>query len=193
MIRDAIAESRLFFTADTHFGSMRHLELSKRPFDSVEEMDDAIVDNWNAKVPEDGLVIHQGDFGDLGVLDRLNGNILLLPGNYDHTVEFLDGMMPWQSCEKMLMLAGMRYSITTGAMMEHSSGLQLTHEPSNADWTIDEFVLYAHCHCQKFKRGGVNVGVDCHHFRPLSLDEVLFWSTAVMVFYDEEVFHPGRS
>ena len=35
----------LYFTSDTHFGSERTLELSRRPFNSVFEMDETIIKN----------------------------------------------------------------------------------------------------------------------------------------------------
>ena len=35
--------SKIWFTSDTHFSSERTLELSKRPFKSVEEMDKILI------------------------------------------------------------------------------------------------------------------------------------------------------
>lgn len=50
----------LFFTADTHFGSQRTLELSKRQFDSVHNMDMQMVSNWNKKITCNDIVYHLG-------------------------------------------------------------------------------------------------------------------------------------
>ena len=50
-----------YFTSDTHFGSPRTLELSKRPFNSVREMDRTIISNWNNTVGEEDIVYHLGD------------------------------------------------------------------------------------------------------------------------------------
>ena len=44
--------SKIWFTSDTHFSSERTLELSKRPFRSVEEMDKILIENWNSVVGE---------------------------------------------------------------------------------------------------------------------------------------------
>lgn len=55
-------------------------------------MDQTLINNWNSVVPEDGIVIHCGDFmlahkGDVSeymkYINKLNGKILLLRGNHD--------------------------------------------------------------------------------------------------------------
>ncbi len=51
----------IFLTSDTHFGHGRILELSHRPFDSIEQHDDEIVRRWNEVVGPKDTVIHLGD------------------------------------------------------------------------------------------------------------------------------------
>ena len=53
---------KLFFTADTHFGHANIIKYCHRPFATVEEMDEALVRNWNAVVSPDATVFHLGDF-----------------------------------------------------------------------------------------------------------------------------------
>ena len=77
-----------FFTADTHFGDHRTLNIHKRPFASVAEMDDALEHAWNAAVGPDDEVWHLGDFARTAavaarVLPRLNGTKHLILGNND--------------------------------------------------------------------------------------------------------------
>lgn len=80
---------KVWFTADTHFGHARIIEYCKRPFASVEEMDEALVANWNAVVGPDDEVWHLGDFAGrnadmaAGYRARLNGRIHLIWGNHD--------------------------------------------------------------------------------------------------------------
>jgi calcineurin-like phosphoesterase family protein len=78
----------VFFTSDTHFGDHRTLNLHKRPFAGVAEMDAALVAGWNAVVRADDEIWHLGDFarrGDAvtGLLARLHGRKHLVCGNND--------------------------------------------------------------------------------------------------------------
>ena len=51
----------IFFTADTHFGDHRTINIHRRSFTSVAEMDEAIVSGWNAVVGAGDEVWHLGD------------------------------------------------------------------------------------------------------------------------------------
>jgi calcineurin-like phosphoesterase family protein len=78
----------VFFTSDTHFGDHRTLNIWKRPFGSVTEMDSALVRAWNEIVGEGDTVWHLGDFArrpsDVpALLARLRGVKHLVRGNND--------------------------------------------------------------------------------------------------------------
>ena len=82
--------SRVFLISDTHFFHQKVLEFEKeaRPFSSVEEMNETIVDRWNKTVTKRDTVWHLGDvcFGhvsNLSILKRLNGTKNLILGNHD--------------------------------------------------------------------------------------------------------------
>lgn len=84
--------TRTFFTGDTHFGHANVIKYANRPFASVEEMDEAMVANWNAVVGDHEDVYHLGDFAFykkvervLAVLCRLRGRKHLIFGNHDKT------------------------------------------------------------------------------------------------------------
>ncbi|HNA90554.1 MAG TPA: hypothetical protein PK989_14665, partial [Anaerolineales bacterium] len=52
-----------------------------------------------------------------------------------------------------------------------------------------EFFLFGHVHqLQMVKRNGLNVGTDCHFFRPIDLQVVLFYRNAIYLHYDDNVF-----
>lgn len=78
-----------FFTSDTHFGHENIIKFCKRPFSSVEEMNEALVENWNKVVSDTDTVFHLGDFAFggssvwNGILSRLKGQIYLVIGNHD--------------------------------------------------------------------------------------------------------------
>ena len=52
----------VYFTADQHFSHAGIIGLCKRPFRSIEEMDEAMIANWNTVVGPDDDVWHLGDF-----------------------------------------------------------------------------------------------------------------------------------
>jgi calcineurin-like phosphoesterase family protein len=78
----------LFFTADTHFGDHRTINIWRRPFASVAEMDALLIARWNATVGPEDEVWHLGDVARkpaevAGLLGRLHGRKHLLRGNND--------------------------------------------------------------------------------------------------------------
>src|SRR5262245_11646673 len=53
---------RLAFPSDHHWGHAAARSLYRRPFTSVAEMDQVMIDRWNAVVEPDDEVWHLGDF-----------------------------------------------------------------------------------------------------------------------------------
>lgn len=80
---------QVFFTSDHHFGHQNIISYCARPWDSVEEMTEGLVEAWNETVHPDDLVYYLGDFAmgriddTLPIVGRLNGTKLLVPGNHD--------------------------------------------------------------------------------------------------------------
>lgn len=79
--------SEVFVISDTHFGHTNIIKYCNRPFNSVEEMDEALIENWNSVVGSQDKVYHLGDVTlsakKLAILDRLKGNKVLIRGNHD--------------------------------------------------------------------------------------------------------------
>ena len=78
----------VFFTSDTHFGDHRTINIWRRPFASVAEMDSVLIEAWNAVVGPEDEVWHLGDVARKanevpGLLERLNGRKYLVRGNND--------------------------------------------------------------------------------------------------------------
>ena len=80
----------LFFTADTHLGHANIIRHCERPFASVQEMDEAILKEINAKVCEADTLYVLGDFAHRGRSRRHYRSLIrckdvrLLLGNHDH-------------------------------------------------------------------------------------------------------------
>lgn len=83
------AFTRKFYVADTHFGHEAILGFCNRPFSTVAEMDEYMVDRWNSTVGENDIVWHLGDFsfGDpeaaIRIHRKLRGRKYLVLGNHD--------------------------------------------------------------------------------------------------------------
>ena len=173
--------SKTWFTADTHFGHQRTLELWKRPFQSVSEMDWEIIKRWNIVVSDKDIVYHLGDFGNPDMIKYLKGKcIKFLTGNYDD-----DALIATLQRDKRVEM------IQLGTIIEVDNiEFGLIHAPEDA-MPIDDtfFYLFGHIHqAQMVKENGLNVGVDCHKFSPIDVETVLFYHNAICNHYDENVF-----
>ena len=77
-----------YYIGDLHFGHKKVLEFDDRPFKTVEEMNETIIENWNNVVTKNDDVYILGDMfwkNDLAedIMPRLNGNKYLILGNHD--------------------------------------------------------------------------------------------------------------
>ena len=84
----------VFLVSDTHFGHKGVCHFTRndgvtklRPFDTPEEMDEFMVEAWNARVRPNDKVYHLGDVvmsrRSLSIMNRLNGDKVLIRGNHD--------------------------------------------------------------------------------------------------------------
>ena len=163
-----------FFTSDTHFG--HYLPALKRPFIGY-EMDELMVKNWNNSVKSGDDVWFLGDFclhtpeSVMKILfSRLNGNKHLLKGNHDQNNKVTK--LPWGSVHDVHMFK-MPDSYNLNASIP---GIWLSHYPHRSWPQSFHGSLHLHGHSHGHLPPYVNsldVGVDCHNFKPLSLDEVL--------------------
>jgi calcineurin-like phosphoesterase family protein len=84
----------VFLVSDTHFGHAGVCRFTRadgvtklRPWDTAEEMDEAMIKAWNDRVKPQDKVYHCGDAvinrRALPTLARLNGDKILIRGNHD--------------------------------------------------------------------------------------------------------------
>lgn len=156
-----------FFTSDTHFGDHRTLNIHKRRFASVAEMDETLISRWNDAVGEGDEVWHLGDFArklaDVpALLHRLNGRKHLVRGNNDPAG--VEALPFWASVSdyRELELGGRR--------------LILCHYPFRS-WNGQHrgaINLHGHSHGRlKPLPRQFDVGVDPRDFRPVTLDQII--------------------
>ena len=79
----------VFFTSDTHFYHQPSFLWEPRGFTNVEEMNEALVENWNSVVKPEDEVYNLGDMAltdpedSLKYLKQLNGKHWWIYGNHD--------------------------------------------------------------------------------------------------------------
>lgn len=164
--------NNIFFTSDTHFGHTNIMRYSNRPFESVQEMDAEIIRRWNEVVGPTDHVYHLGDFSFrkegriYEILMQLNGKIHFIWGNHDQTIqrsESLQGMFEWCRNYYELRHNGDKFILFHYPIFEWNK----MHRGS--------YHLFGHVHGSTPGRGGrsMDVGVDCHDFYPIHIDEVV--------------------
>ena len=158
----------LFFTSDQHFGHGGARALFRRPFDTVAEMDEAMVARWNEVVRPGDEVWHLGDFavrqsarrtGDL--LDALAGTKHLIAGNNDGPAT--TGLAGWASVE------------TYAELEVDGTWLILCHYPLRSWNRMSRGALNLHGHSHGRHAPlprQVDVGVDLWDFRPITLAKI---------------------
>lgn len=184
-----------FFSSDLHIGHARINELAQRPFSSVEEMDQAIVDRWNAVVSTRDTVYVLGDVAlgkielSLARVSQLNGYKILVPGNHDRV--FSGNREPhrlrfwpvYGQVFSMIWPEQVRFLMRSGRVV------RLCHYPSQGDSReFDRYVtlrppddgvplLHGHTHSHEKISGprSFHVGVDAHDFTPVSEKEIEEW------------------
>lgn len=84
----------IYFTADLHLGHKNIIEYSNRPFHSIQEMDDCLINNWNNTINDSDEIYILGDL------------TFYMPKKAVDLVHHLDiGIDAWTE-PKMLKLAG---------------------------------------------------------------------------------------
>lgn len=172
------------FSSDTHFGALRTLKLSLRPFETVAQMDRAMVARFIAKTPEDGRLIHLGDWGEYEAVKQFKFPVILVCGNYElNDVNKLFGGN-FSRFRAHLLELGFAEVYEKDLIVDD---MYCNHFPANCD--RQRFNLFGHIHkSQMVKRYGLNVGVDCHDFAPVTNERLAFYRNAIENHYDDQVF-----
>ncbi len=160
--------SNIWFTSDTHYGHKNIIKYCGRPFDSVEEMDNAMITNWNKVVRKGDHVYHLGDvMMGQNMAERLktlraqlNGRITLVLGNHDRG-------------PGVYLKAGFDRVMRSYLYNDGKYGLiEMRHHPPKVE--REHLFLCGHVHELWRVRGNTyNVGVDQWGFAPVNLDTLL--------------------
>lgn len=170
-----------FVTADSHFGHAKSLSFLQpdgsplRPFSSCEEMDETMVERWNATVGKKDTIYHLGDViiprSSLSILGRLNGRKILIKGNHDQHVKLSEWAKYFEDVRGAFFHPG--DSTMRG-------GLIFTHVPVHPSCLSGHYWgnVHGHLHCHqiiddgKVDRRYYNACVERHNFAPVELEDI---------------------
>ncbi len=167
----------VFFIADTHFGHKNVLKLCNRPFDTIEQMNETIIENWNRRVAGRDSVYVLGDMffrceDPEAILRRLHGKKHLIIGNHDSSwINKMDTGRYFQSVELMEVISDGAHAMTLChyplLSWKHSKTSYMIHGHIHANTDMDFWPLIA------TREKLLNAGVDLNGFQPVPFDELL--------------------
>lgn len=187
---------KICFTSDTHFSQKRTLELTRRPFNTLHEMDETIINNFNKEANnENDLIIHLGDFGNFDKCKELKAKVILILGNYEER-DMNTLKLSFDEYKSYLKDKYGFYDVYEKSMNIKIDGdkskfnCHLTHKPDDCKKEEGEFNLFGHIHrAQMIKKYGLNVGCDVHFYQLVTEDVVRFYKNALdKKYYDSNVF-----
>ena len=170
---------RKLYVADPHFGHEAVIRCSSRPFETVEEMDQTMIHNWNRKVKKGdevyilGDLIYRSKHSPEHYLDRLNGIKHLIVGNHDgRWIKKVDLSKYFESVSQIKEIS------------DQSLHLVLCHYPL-AEWPRffkGSYHLFGHIHNERESDSflyyqnntrKLNAGVDINFYEPVELNDLI--------------------
>lgn len=165
----------IYYTSDLHFGHEKIIRYENRPFETVEEMNEKLIENWNSVVTDEDTVYHLGDFAVknskmtiekiMEIYHRLNGKKILIIGNHDTN---------WigKVADQLDYKPALYTEIKDGDDI-----VDLMHYPIE-DWDGKQYGtihLHGHNHSRDIIThlpNRFNVGVDVRDYKPVTLEEL---------------------
>jgi len=151
----------IWITSDHHFGHKNIIKYAGRPFESVEEMDTVMKNQWNLMVKVFDIVIHLGDFALTSktrrseIRNSLKGTIILIGGaSHDHS--------KYKMSREGFIVADDKIII---------DDLIFTHEPLEIV-PHDKWNVHGHIHEKDTTGRRVNVCVEKTNYRPINFAQL---------------------
>ena len=199
MMKIKLNKGRIFFTSDTHYG---HTNICRgvsnwrdengnilihqtRDFETLEQMNDKIVESINSVVGEDDTLFHLGDwsFGGYDNIEEFRNrivckNIHLILGNHDHHIERnKDDIQSIFSSVNHYLDLNVNWWIA-GKKKEHARFICMHYPIASWNGMNDGAIhLHGHVHLPKHLRmaagKAMDVGVDGNDLEPIEMDDIL--------------------
>ena len=166
----------IYFTSDQHFCHANIIKMCDRPFADVDEMNDALISNWNAVVGDEDEVYILGDLLYKGsghkantIFRQLNGKKYLIKGNHEKYLtnpHFDASVFEWVKDYYELDYKDSRF------ILFHFPILEWAH------YWRKSVHLYGHNHRPRkplseiWDKRAINVSVDVNDFFPVSAEYI---------------------
>lgn len=173
----------IYFTADTHFSHQNVIAYENRPFQTAEEMDVRLLQNWNAKISPGDDVYILGDFTLKGplyanqVLEQLHGRKYLVRGNHDQfagRASFKRELFVWIKDYYELSWGGYNFVLCHYPLLSWNGmrrGAFQLHGHQHNGRAYNE-------HNREQGIAQLDMGVDANSMAPVSIaDLIAFWET----------------
>ena len=174
----------IYYISDTHFKDQAIFDKCKRPFKSLQNMEETIINNWNKKVNDDDIVYVLGDLvkdddvSAIQIFKKLKGHKHLIVGNHDH--QLLEDIKASSLFETIKFI---------DLILDNNRKVCICHYPL-MDWmefNRQGILIYGHIHNKTAKNGNAyklikefyrnlpayNCGVDVCGFEPRTLNELI--------------------
>jgi calcineurin-like phosphoesterase family protein len=175
-----VKSNKIWFTSDLHFWHKNICKYCNRPFDSVEQMNDTIIEKWNSIVKWDDTVFILGDLGFCGIeklrplIAQLNGNLIVIQGNHDPN-KVINALLEENLIHESHKLL---HVIVEGDEECPNQELALCHFPM-IDWYNKErgaWMIHGHQHqlpeTPSCSVKHWDVGLDKNNMQPISFDQL---------------------
>jgi calcineurin-like phosphoesterase family protein len=152
-----------FFTADEHYGHKNIIQYTNRPFDSVTEMNETLIQKHNEVVGKNDIVIHAGDFClshnpryvHENFVNKLHGSHAFLKGSHDK----------WLSSKNYIF----EKTFDNYHIVVCHYAMRVWPRSHHGSWN-----LYGHSHGRITPIGlQMDIGVDTNNFYPYSLEQII--------------------
>lgn len=159
----------VFFTADPHFDHANIIRHANRPFANVDEMNSELIANWNDTVHGGDHVYILGDFAwknHAHFIHALHGKKYLITGSHDRMS--VDCLRLFTEVHEGMLIRNFNNNVFC---MTHCA--MLVWEKSH----YGAINLHGHSHgriTEYDDRRRMDVGMDIHAYRPISLEFILF-------------------
>lgn len=157
-----------WFFSDTHFDHSNIIRYCARPFADVREMNEILVNNWNAIVKKQDKMYFLGDLATSGRgskpkdywLNKLSGEIVHIVGNHDKDKE------------------NTKFSETVDYKGHR---FLLIHDPNDKPKEWKDWVIHGHTHNNNlgkyplinWEQKTINVAVELIKYRPINFDKII--------------------